>query len=366
MTFASGETPSVVTEDASNILLNIPSEPMDIYAALDEVFDLQTIERAGKKLSQYKSLQTLPPILQINIPRNTYDRATGRGVKVDHCIHLEDTLYMDRYLDASNDPDVMRRREECWQWRTRLRSMAAEKEILVNTSLDIDGPASIAATSEYLKGLNGLHEDLAALGHGGIDIDNTLLTDLSQDAEFQRHRLSSIDNRMSEVKSKISAQFDGLEKIKYRLYAVFFHRGGYGHGHYFTYIHDFQTNMWRIYNDEKVEEFTKLDDIFHAHTWQQGTPTYAVYVRDDVKEDYVQAVCRDPQQPPRQIEDPTPAQHDEMMEDITSAPAASAPATDPGAAPNSFSTEHIIEGQEGGDWQSSNDAYAPNHNNIHW
>ncbi|KAH0414791.1 hypothetical protein KCU90_g15335, partial [Aureobasidium melanogenum] len=60
-----------------------------------------------------------------------------------------------------------------------------------------------------------------------------------------------------------------------------------------TCIYDIQHNIWRSYNDEKVEQANRLDDILNAETWQQGTPTYAVYVRDDTKEQYVEPLCRD-------------------------------------------------------------------------
>ncbi|KAI7366761.1 hypothetical protein KC336_g21274, partial [Hortaea werneckii] len=43
------------------------------------------------------------------------------------------------------------------------------------------------------------------------------------------------------------------------------------------------------------EEVSNLADVFEAKTWQQGTPTYAVYVRDEEKERLVQPLCREPE-----------------------------------------------------------------------
>lgn len=302
MTYSGNEKPTAVIEDVSNILLNIPSEPTDIYSALDEIFDLQTIERAGSHVSQYKALQSLPPVLQINIPRNTYNRATGRGVKVEHRIHLDDVIYLDRYLDNAS-PDLLEKRKQCWDWRKRLQSLQAEKEIFSKSTvnLGIDGSTALEATKEFLQGLRSANDDLESLGSDPIDLDESLMQDIAEEAEYQRHQLSAIDSRIADLRTQIGAQFQGLEKEKYRLYAVFFHRGGYGHGHYWTYIHDLKSDIWRIYNDEKVDEFTKLDDIYNAETWQQGTPTYAVYVRDDMKEEYVEPVCRDPEEPPQAL-----------------------------------------------------------------
>jgi len=40
---------------------------------------------------------------------------------------MKATLYMDRYLD-STDPDLMKRRQECWAWKERLIELEALKQ----------------------------------------------------------------------------------------------------------------------------------------------------------------------------------------------------------------------------------------------
>ncbi|KAF4556212.1 Ubiquitin carboxyl-terminal hydrolase-like protein 8 [Elsinoe fawcettii] len=323
-----GESGKVISREdsAQNILLNIPSHPTDIYAALDEVFELQTIDHGSKKLKQYKTLQTLPPILQINIPRNTYDRTTGRGVKVEHKVHLEETLYVDRYFEWE-DTKVTDRRKATWEWRQRLDQLQAQKDLINRNTLkadsntSTDGPTGLQATAHFIRAVVKNNEVLTSMGLPIVDVDESMARDLEVIADAQRVQLDTIEEEMTALQTRISTSFEDLKEIKYRLFAVFFHRGGYGHGHYWTCIRDFQNNIWRQYNDEKVEEFTKLDDIFDASTWQQGTPTYAVYVKDD--EDMpslVQPVCRDPEELIVPNTEANEGPVDEVMQDAPPAP----------------------------------------------
>lgn len=291
-TIIEDQAPTTKEEDITNLLLNVPYEPSNIYAALDRVMELHPDKVGEKTVEQYRTFQELPPLLQISIPRIDQDRKTGRVFKVDHRLYLEDVLYMDRYC---NDPAIFAQRQRSWGWRKDLTALKVEKELLANTAMGIDGPSALQATSEYLSTMKDIDADLQSVGMAPIEVPEGLATDLTQEAELQRARLSVIDRDIRELETKISAQFLGHEKMKYRLHAVFFHRGSSGHGHYWTYIHDFKNEVWRVYNDEKVDECTNLQDIYDAHTWQQGTPTYAVYVRDDVKEQFVEPVCRDPE-----------------------------------------------------------------------
>lgn len=282
-------------EYALNILLNIPSRPTDIYSALDEVFELQTIDHGNKKLKQYKTLQSLPPILQINIPRNTYDRATGRGVKVEHKVHLEETLYLDRYYEWSNN-EILQRREESWKWRQHLSVLEAQRDVSSKAAKnELEGPTKLQTVAKHIRSLEKCNSELESLGLSPLDFDPGMVNDLETMAVAMQAQLANIDEQIAVLQNNIASSFGDHKQIPYRLHSVFFHRGGYGHGHYWTCIYDFQNSVWRIYNDEKVDEFTTVDDIFDAQTWQQGTPTYAVYVKDDIKDQYVQSVCREPE-----------------------------------------------------------------------
>ncbi|KAG9658654.1 cysteine proteinase, partial [Aureobasidium melanogenum] len=286
-----GEQPSTKEDEFTNLMLLPPYEPTDIYSALSRVLDLHPEPEASKPVNVYKTLKSFPPILQISINRIRLGR-DGKPVKSVDRIRLEETLYMDRFSD---EEAVLARRKQCWEWRRRLRSLQAEKETIQKTETGIDGPSTLDAVSSWLSTVSECDTILSETGIEPINVPETLASDLQQESASQRARLSVIDQEVRELEDHIAKQFSGPEfqKLKYRLHAVFFHRGSTGHGHYWTCIYDIQHNIWRSYNDEKVEQANRLDDILNAETWQQGTPTYAVYVRDDTKEQYVEPLCRD-------------------------------------------------------------------------
>ncbi|KAK5130073.1 hypothetical protein LTR08_002506 [Meristemomyces frigidus] len=280
----------------SSVQLNVPYEATDIYSALDEVFDLQPYGESPD-IETYKSIRSLPPLLQISIPRIGFDMKKGGTFKSEELVRLEDELYMDRYCDTSH-PEVPQRRKRCWGWRKELQARKRELKVLSLTGVDqLDGPAAIAETASYLGGLAETNDMVREVGVEELEMDKDLPSALTTTAHQQNERLSALKEDIDDIQKRLDFQFQDLQNLKYRLAAVFIHRGTHGHGHYWVYIHDFTNNIWRMYNDEHVSEVTKLEDVFEAKTWNQGTPTYAVYVQDDKKEQVVQAVCREPETP---------------------------------------------------------------------
>ena len=278
----------------SSIQLNVPTEATDIYSALDAVFDLQPRNDEKPELEEYKSFRALPPLLQISIPRIGYDGSAT--YKSTDCVRLEDELYLDRYIDRSH-PSALPKRQQCWAWRKRLQTLRQEHNALSRTPMDLDGPTAIAQTADYLTNLDEVNRDLQSVDVEPIEADGDITSALTSEAQQQAERLNVVQVEIDTLQKQLDVQFADMRNIKYRLAAVFIHRGNHGHGHYWICIHDFSNNIWRKYNDERVDEFTTLEDIFEAKTYSQGTPTYAVYVADD-KRDYVQAVCREPEKPP--------------------------------------------------------------------
>ncbi|KAG9533938.1 cysteine proteinase, partial [Aureobasidium melanogenum] len=243
-----GEQPSTKEEEFTNLMLLPPYEPTDIYSALSRVLDLHPEPEASKPVNVYKTLKSFPPILQISINRIRLGR-DGKPVKSVDRIRLEETLYMDRFSD---DEAVLARRKQCWEWRRRLRSLQAEKETIQKTETGIDGPSTLDAVSSWLSTVSECDTILSEAGIEPINVPETLASDLQQESASQRARLSVIDQEVRELEDHIAKQFSGpeFEKLKYRLHAVFFHRGSTGHGHYWTCIYDIQHNIWRSYNDE--------------------------------------------------------------------------------------------------------------------
>ncbi|KAH0273371.1 cysteine proteinase, partial [Aureobasidium melanogenum] len=223
-----GEQPSTKEDEFTNLMLLPPYEPTDIYSALCRVLDLHPEPEASKPVNVYKTLKSFPPILQISINRIRLGR-DGKPVKSVDRIRLEETLYMDRFSD---EEAVLARRKQCWEWRRRLRSLQAEKETIQKTETGIDGPSTLDAVSSWLSTVSECDTILSETGIEPINVPETLASDLQQESASQRARLSVIDQEVRELEDHIAKQFSGPEfqKLKYRLHAVFFHRGSTGHG----------------------------------------------------------------------------------------------------------------------------------------
>lgn len=99
-----------------SIIVRLFSRPHDIYAALDDYFDVEEI--ANKK--RFLSISRLPPIFQIQIDRAGLDQR-----KNNHHIELKETIYLDRYLEEDTNPALMERREEAWAWKKELADLDA-------------------------------------------------------------------------------------------------------------------------------------------------------------------------------------------------------------------------------------------------
>jgi ubiquitin carboxyl-terminal hydrolase 25/28 len=292
------EKAGAVYEANSSIMTFVPTESTDVYAMLDKVFDLQDVatSEGNSKKAAYRTIEKAPPLLQISIPRNgDYDVRRGGASKSEELVILHDELYLDRYMA---DSDVMPLRRKCWGWRKHLRSLKEERVSLSKTVMEADGPTALAESAKFLNELGDISNELEDLGIEGIDVEPDLPSDLLSTAEQAQARINELQQRSDELQAKFNQVFADLKQVKYELAVVFIHRGGLSTGHYWPYIRDFKQNCWREYNDEKVTELS--NDKFHEVTrrtgqWKDGTPTYAVYVRESDKTAYIDPVCRDPE-----------------------------------------------------------------------
>ena len=123
-------------EFMSDIKVDVESGPRDIYAALDGAYDVQEVEVGGGYEPQYTTISQLPPILQVLVQRVQFDPKTKTPYKSNHHLELIETIYMDRYMD-SDDPDLMQRRTECWEWKKRLNDLERRKSELATTDVSL-------------------------------------------------------------------------------------------------------------------------------------------------------------------------------------------------------------------------------------
>lgn len=293
-------------------LLVYPSKTkaIDIYEALDHVFDMQHVTIDKTTVPQYASIDKLPPVLQIQINRTDFDTVKQVPVKVKSAVVFSETLFLDRYMD-SNDPEstLMRRRRQAWLWKAELKDLEARLEILrgkiESPSKPVAGefPANRESSNSVGPEMNVKDALLATKdyvqwiqdeGIEGIEIDDLLPELLEVRVEEIEAELDSIQKRATVLRNKLSEQFTDMRQYAYKLQAVFIHRGTAGSGHYWIYIYDFKNSVWREYNDETVSIVTDRNRIFESQGGE-ATPYYLVYVRESDREELVDPICRDVQ-----------------------------------------------------------------------
>ncbi|KAF2399848.1 cysteine proteinase [Trichodelitschia bisporula] len=275
-------------EEAFNTLfLNLVTKPRDVYAALDGFFDVEHFDVDGKTTERFATITQLPPILQVYFHRQQFDTEKGESYVIKHHVQLEETLYMDRYTSAT--PELRAAREHSWKLKEQIKQLQDRREKLTETKCKLPAPDVLDATYEFLSELGDFVEDAQELQEG-----------LKMHSARRRKDLQTINDEINECEVVSSSMFEGLKKFGYQLSAVFFHRGqgGMKGGHYWVYIHDFKGNVWRRYEDREVTVVRDLSQIFgESDPAIQGAPYFVVYVRDDLKNKFVDAVCRHEPEP---------------------------------------------------------------------
>jgi ubiquitin carboxyl-terminal hydrolase 25/28 len=271
-------------EDWANVIVFPSSDgTRSIYEALDVVFDEQVVEIESAMTLQHASISKLPPVLQIQIQRTAFNAATKSASKNENRIVFDETIYLDRYMDSDK---VLLRRRDAWKWKNRLKQLEARQKVLEMTTPQLTVPEALGMTKKFLQ---MLQEDEVP----DIQVNGDLPEALEERANELVQELASIAEETENLKKKLQDQFTDMRHHRYRLQAVFIHSGNSSFGHYYIFIYDFARDIWREYNDARVSEVHDTKRIFEHSGFNNPTPYYLVYVRDEDKEGLVDAVCRE-------------------------------------------------------------------------
>lgn len=260
-------------ESFLNLIVNIGDHPKDIYDALDTYFTEDLIKLEDGEVKRSLTITELPKILQIQIQRVQFDRVRLMPVKSNDPIPFSEKLYMDRYLETDN-PTILTKRQEIFDWRRRVNELNIRKDEIQNcneqglTTKDI-----LKTTREYLQS--------EAVKELGIHVENNTLEVLDREIQKLDDEAASINSELEELQNKISRQFNEFNKVGYSIFAIFIHRGQASYGHYFIYIRDPKSNIYRKYNDEIVSEVS-LEEIYNFSDNNTATPYYLAFVKDEL------------------------------------------------------------------------------------
>lgn len=286
--------PRTMEEFFSDLKINVSSGPLDLYSALDSLFDRRMVELGSSEQAheeaQFSTITQLPAVLQIHPIRTAYDRKRG-AYKVNHQFVFDEVIYLDRYMDGG-DPQTQQRRARCWEMKDQLRKIEERHVELGKNELGLDAKETLNLTAAYLKQI----EEVA--GSDMLpDTSPTLIEKIQQAASDVRNELSLLSVDEEALRTKLSAAWSDptFQTIAYRLHAVFIHRGMVSSGHYWVYIFDYPKRIWRKYNDNYVTEVTDpTTEIFGKQPGDRpATPMFFVYVKQDQASDLVEVVRRD-------------------------------------------------------------------------
>ncbi|KAL7918783.1 hypothetical protein ACQKWADRAFT_316251 [Trichoderma austrokoningii] len=303
--------------------------PCSLYDALGRNFDQQILEES--KLSRYTAIKTLPPVLHILI-----QRSQSMGSKNGNPVVIPETLHLDRYMDAPHDSPVFRQRVQDW--------MTAERIIDIKSQLPKveANPAYMTFFQNYgnedevtddmpkqsTNGDDELMKDERDSENwdfdGPVEDDFLLITPANVAKETVAHEkfthqitdiqkthaavLEMMERELGQRQEALEGSMSSLKQIPYRLHAVICHRGHLTSGHYWVWIHDFEANVWRWYNDADVKENKDTAEVLQTLS-TSGEPYYLCYVRDEDKDQYVSVPKREP--PPKQEEEQGQAEAEE-------------------------------------------------------
>jgi ubiquitin carboxyl-terminal hydrolase 25/28 len=272
-------------EAFSAINISLVEKPKDIDAGLDNAFAIDEVVLDSKSIKRYRTLTKLPPIFQVYLQRQDYDPEKRDTVINKHHIHLNDLIYLDRFTTDDN-PERLMLREESWDMDSQLLKLREKSSILqITPETGKSGPDLLDETFQFISSSGD-----------EISADSAIAQALQAQAKSRRADLAAISARVQSLESQKTDLFSGNKEHPYRLTAVFVHRGqgGARGGHYWVYVRDFQSDKWRRYEDSEVREVLNTNEIFKAgDPGTDGAPYFCVYVRDDRRDEIIDAVFRE-------------------------------------------------------------------------
>ncbi|KAI9342437.1 hypothetical protein BD770DRAFT_329830 [Pilaira anomala] len=273
-------------EDFSHVLVDA-LEGKDLYDGLDDYFFAGKLEefQGGYEATREVTVKSFPPVLQIQIQRVQFDRATANVYKSNVFIQFDKVIYLDRYAQ-DNFEQLRERRNEVADWRLELEKSKKQvdkyrkfKNInlpvpdLLEAAMQVLSNVTIDDTEESLK-----KKELA-------------LQVLKKEADDKRQIIQTNLERIEELRTKIKNQYNDYTKLAYKLHAVFIHQGQANYGHYWIYILDHEENQWWKYNDSTVSKVNE-SEVYHDTSGSTANPYFLVYVDENRINQYVETIVK--------------------------------------------------------------------------
>ncbi|KUI56397.1 Ubiquitin carboxyl-terminal hydrolase 2 [Cytospora mali] len=282
-------------------------EKTDLYGALDSNFDQEFQEDGNEMVT---AITRAPPILHIYIQRG--QEIKGELSRNNNVVEIPQRLFLDRYMDCPTDSELFKKRQRSWNLKRRLQALDVqpppepakeekkgkneeikeagyevveqnvedyETQMIIDNgeeeyvSINVPSLQPMPSDKESLENSEKSSEDVAM---GGMqELSSAIL-----DGDASRRLRGGTEGEKTKVREELSTLFSDMADVAYRLHAVICHGGGLGFGHYWVWIYDFDENVWRSYNDERVEVHRDEEKVLKDLN-SSGSPYYVAYVRED-------------------------------------------------------------------------------------
>jgi ubiquitin carboxyl-terminal hydrolase 25 len=280
----------------NHALTRVVNKPKDVYEALDNEYDLAQREDGS---TTFTSISKLPPIFSVLLDRVGYDTQRKTAMKHEDHVEVHEKIFLDRYIEATPDSNLMQRRRQAWEMKRELAKLTSRRVRLEeNVCNGRSMPALLADAKETLDFLRTNPDFTTPDGEEDDELD-ALMDPTTSDAlgalaNDLSAELAAIKDRTAHLEQQLKEAFADMRKYPYRLHAVFFHRGMAGSGHYWVYIYDHKKECWRRYNDDRVNIVTDRNEIFTKPPGSAvPTPYFLVYVKEEEVSTLVETVKRD-------------------------------------------------------------------------
>lgn len=276
--------PRISIERFFSLIINVGDHPRDIYDALDNYFGENVVNLDEGSVKMSSTIEELPEILQFHVQRVLFDRERLMAYKSLEVIPFGEKIYLDRYLDTE-DPDVLSKRQEVFEWKTEISKLNAEKAVMEEKDPDtkLSMIEVLSSTARYLNS--------KVLDHEELSIEKDTIDAIENQINVLKMRLQAIETRIKNLQDRVSGQFSAYQDMEYSLFAIFIHRGEASYGHYWVYIKDPKRDIYRKYNDDTVTE-VPLSEVFNFTETNTATPYYVVYLKSELMEQYVEPLAR--------------------------------------------------------------------------
>ncbi|KAH8835135.1 hypothetical protein DL96DRAFT_1572945 [Flagelloscypha sp. PMI_526] len=251
----------------SQLIINVAEDGIDVYDGLTECLN-DTVELEGRKGRMERTIVDPPPLLQVQLQRVQFDRDTLQAYKSQAYVRLDETIYLDRFLDESPLDRRAKGKE--------LQLLLAEKRERLRTLLN--GYKNVP----YSEGLENTHKIL--LEHHDLPgVDEELLNAVLSERQLLHQDIDNLRSEVHQLKTNLEAVWNSpdAQKYPYELTSVFIHRGqSAAFGHYFFYARNLPSrpDEWFRYNDESVQIVSK-EEVLADTTGTNANPYLLVFAR---------------------------------------------------------------------------------------